>query len=127
HQRVADPVGDGLVEVTLVAERPKIELQAFQLDAELVGHVADAHTCEVRLAGERADASELRTVEVDLVIAGRRRIGEGLQLFAGLAGHGDVWEVGGVYSRDHGNCLARRALALSLPGRRSPNAAPRQA
>src|SRR5437867_677879 len=41
HDVVEDDVGHVLVEVPLVAERPEVELERLQLDALLVGHIAD--------------------------------------------------------------------------------------
>src|SRR5262245_17851535 len=60
HQVVEDAVGDVLVEVSLVAERPEVELQRLQLDAQARRDVLDADGREVRLPGPRAQAGELR-------------------------------------------------------------------
>jgi hypothetical protein len=65
---VEDPVGHRLVEVPFAAKRPQVELQAFELDAAPVGNVADADGREIRLPCHRAQAGELRAVEVDLVV-----------------------------------------------------------
>src|SRR5207249_4563575 len=70
-QVVEDAVGDRLVEVALVAERPQVQLERLQLDALLAGDVADAEGGEVGLAGERAEAGELRALEAHLVAAPR--------------------------------------------------------
>src|SRR6185295_20118791 len=37
HEIAEDAIGDRLVEVSFVAEGPEVELQALQLDAQLVG------------------------------------------------------------------------------------------
>src|SRR5690349_19746605 len=47
HQVVADLVGHRLVERALVAVAPQVELQRFELDAELVGRVVDLDRREV--------------------------------------------------------------------------------
>src|SRR3569832_2415370 len=51
HQIIKYPVGDGLVEGAFVAEGPHVELQGFELDAALMGHVIDEQSREIRLAG----------------------------------------------------------------------------
>src|SRR5205085_7750748 len=84
---VGDPVRDRLVERPLVAEGPEVELERLQLHAALVGDVADADRGEVGLPGDRAEAGELGGFEVDLVVARRRGIGEGLELPGRLGGH----------------------------------------
>src|SRR5688500_16491634 len=66
---VEDPVRHRLVEVTLVAERPQVELQALELDAALVGSVADPDRREVGLPRLRAETGELGRLESDLVVA----------------------------------------------------------
>ena len=62
-----------------VAKRPQVELERLQLDAPFVRHVADAQGREIGLARARADAGELGTGELDLVVPARFRVGEGLQ------------------------------------------------
>ena len=70
----------------LVAVAPHVHLQALELDAPLVGHHLDGEVGEVRLAGQRAVAGELGHLELQQVVALRRRVREHLQLFARLAG-----------------------------------------
>src|SRR5688500_14306888 len=86
HQVVQDAVGDGLVEGALVAVRPDVELEALQLDAGLLRDVVEGEDREVRLAGLGAQAGEFRDRHVDQEIAARLRVGEGLEILAGL-GH----------------------------------------
>lgn len=86
-QVVEDAVGDVLVEVAFLAERPHVELQALQLDALLVGDVVEDQRGEIRLAGLGAQAGEFRDLHVDMVVAARVRIGEGFQRFGGFRAH----------------------------------------
>ena len=81
-------VGDGLVERALVAEAPQVQLQALELDEQLVGHVGDAHRGEVGLAGHRAQAGELVGLADDLVVAPRLRGWDGDEFLGRFAGHG---------------------------------------
>ena len=68
HQVVEDPVGHVLVEATLVAVAPQVQLERLELHQRLVGHVGDAHRGEVGLPGQRAEAGELRGVTRDQVV-----------------------------------------------------------
>lgn len=86
-QVVQDPVGHVLVEMTLVAKRPQVELQGLQFDAKKVRDVANCEGGEVRLPGLRAQASELGAGEMDLVIPPRLRVGERLQILGWLRTH----------------------------------------
>src|SRR5690606_40421805 len=72
HQVVEDLVGHRLVESPFVAVAPEVELEALELHALLVGDVTDLDVREIRLARQRAEASELRRVEGDLVEADRK-------------------------------------------------------
>src|SRR5205807_8466150 len=69
NEVVGAAIGDRLVEGAFIAIRPEIELQRLQLDAFLIGHVADADGGKVRLRRHRTEAGELRRLEGDLVIA----------------------------------------------------------
>src|SRR5690606_42045152 len=69
---VEDLVGHRLVESPFVAVAPEVELEALELHALLVGDVTDLDVREIRLARQRAEASELRRVEGDLVEADRK-------------------------------------------------------
>ena len=75
-------VGHLLVERAFVAVAPEVQLQALQLDAQLVGHDVDREVREVRLPGQRAQAGELGQLEADQVVALRRRVREDLQVLA---------------------------------------------
>src|SRR5450759_2767172 len=88
YQIVEDLVGHGLVEGTLVAVRPQVELPGFQLDAEGVGDVLDLNRREVWLAGLRAQAGELGTFEADDVVPLGIGVGEGFEILDGVRCHG---------------------------------------
>src|SRR5690242_19967099 len=88
HQVVQDAIGDGLVKRPLVTIRPEVELPRLELHAERVGDVFDAQGGEVRLAGLRAQAGELRGLEADLVVPLGLGVGKGLEGLAGLRRHG---------------------------------------
>jgi hypothetical protein len=75
---IEDAIGHCLVEMPLIAERPEVELEALELDAERIGYIGDVQRREVGLPGHGADAGELGGFEADLIIALRRRIGESL-------------------------------------------------
>ena len=80
HQIVEDPIGDVLVEDSLVAEGLEIQFQALQFHAGLIGHVAEREGAEVWLAGLRADRGELWTDMLNGVITARELVGKGLKL-----------------------------------------------
>src|SRR5689334_4366333 len=89
---VDDAVRDRLVERTLVAERPDVELQRLQLDALSVWHVLEVQRCEVRLACLRTETGEFRDPHPDRVVTSGLRVGERLedlvrQARSGLASH----------------------------------------
>ena len=73
-QIVANRVHDALVKDSLVAEGEEIELEAFHLDAQLVGHVADGDGGEIGLAGHGAEAGEFGEDKFDLIIAAGARV-----------------------------------------------------
>ena len=77
-------VGDVLVEGTLIAKRPDIQLEGFQFDAVLVRYVFQEQRGEIRLAGFRAQAAKLRRTNTDGVVPVRMRVGKGLEMLAGL-------------------------------------------
>ncbi len=84
---VQDAVGHVLVKRALVPIGPDVELDGFELDEKLVGHVSDANGGEVRLARAGAEAGELRDLEAHLVIPVRMRVGHDLDLLRGLGRH----------------------------------------
>src|SRR5690554_3132363 len=86
-QVVEDLVGDLLVEGALVAVRPEVQLERLQLHDLLVRDIADGDRGEVGLAGYRADASELRRRDLDLVVPLRLGVGHRLKILAGLRWH----------------------------------------
>lgn len=81
-QVAQDPVGDGLVELAAVAERPDVSLQAFQFNAQAVGHVFNQQVGEVGLAGQRAQAGEFGDVDTHGIIPARFGVVESLKVFA---------------------------------------------
>ena len=78
-QVVEDAVGDVLVEMAFLAEAPDVELEAFQLDAGLVGDVVEVEGGEIRLPGLGAKTSEFRDFHVNVKIPLRFGIDEGLE------------------------------------------------
>jgi len=88
-QVIQDAVGDILVEMALIAERPDVQLQAFQFDALFIRDVIQYQRGEIRLAGLGAQTGELRDLHVDMVIALGIRVGEGFQRLARLGSH--IW------------------------------------
>ena len=86
-QIVQNGIGHRFVKRALVAIRPHVKLQAFQLDVALVGNEVEHHRREVRLAGQRTQARELRNFHSHPVIALRRRVGESFEDLRGACGH----------------------------------------
>ena len=83
HQVIENTVGDGLMETALVAKRPHVKLETLELDAVFFGHIVENQGGEVRLAGFRAQASELGNLHMDMKIPAWCRIGKGFQSFCG--------------------------------------------
>lgn len=81
NQIVENLVDHGFVESTFVAIGPQIELQRFELDAKLIGDVADSDRGKIRLSCAWTNTGELGTFHVNFVVAFRPRVGEGLELF----------------------------------------------
>ena len=77
-QIVENLVGDRFMKRAFVAVRPQIELEGFEFDAKLIGHVGDANRGEVRLAGPGADTGKLGTLHIDFKVALRPWVGKGL-------------------------------------------------
>ncbi len=65
---VCDLVRHSLVKRAAIPERPDIQLQGFQLDAEPVCDIFELQGGEIRLAGFRAQAGELRNLHPDGVV-----------------------------------------------------------
>jgi hypothetical protein len=82
NQIIENAIDDGFVEGSFFPKRPEIELEGFELDTQLIRHVANPDGRKVRLPGARADARELRAFHADFVIPFRSRIRKGLQLLA---------------------------------------------
>ena len=64
------------MEVSVVAETEEVEFEALTFHHTLVGQVADAYLCKVRLAGDGAETGELGTVELYPVVVLRMLVGE---------------------------------------------------
>lgn len=67
---------DIFVEYSLVPELLEIEFQAFQLDTFEVGNILKSQGPEIRLAGLRADGSELGAYDLNRVIPFRELVFE---------------------------------------------------
>ena len=76
-QVVENFVGHGFVKGTLIAVRPQIEFERFELEANLIRYVGYEDRGKVGLAGPGADTSELRALHIDCKVAPRSRIGKG--------------------------------------------------
>jgi hypothetical protein len=87
---VEDTVRHVLVEGALLPIRPHVELQRLQLHEVLVGDVADPHRREIGLAGQRAQAGELRHRHRDLVVTIGVRVRHHLERLRRLARHGAI-------------------------------------
>jgi hypothetical protein len=90
-QVIQDTVGDILVEMAFVAERPDVELEAFQFDALLISDIVKDERGKIWLAGLGTQAGELRDFHMDMVIAPRIGVGKSLQGFSRLAAHFEVF------------------------------------
>ena len=88
YEVVENPIDDRLVESSLIAIRPEIELERLKLDAKLVGNVSNANRRKIGLAGARTHAGKLWTFHVDFVVALGSRIGKGFQFWARCGRHG---------------------------------------
>ena len=75
-QIVENLVDHRFVERALVAIRPEVKFQGFELDAEFIRHIVDSDRGEVGLTGSRADAGEFGTLHVNFIIPLRSRIGK---------------------------------------------------
>src|SRR5713226_2929142 len=98
-QGVQNAIDDVLVEGALFSERPKVELQGFKLDAELIRNIENPDRRKVRLAGARANAGKLGTLHADLVVPLRSGIGKGFKLFAWVGWHTLILTEQGVISK----------------------------
>lgn len=78
-QVVHDDIHTILVEITMVAEAEQVQLERFALHHFHIRNVADIDRRKVRLTRNRAQASELRTVEFYKIIAVRMLVIKVLQ------------------------------------------------
>ena len=76
-----DDVYAVLMEIAVVAEAEQIQLERLALYHALAGHIGDIDSSKVRLAGHRAQAGELRAVELDKIVIVRMLVRESLQHF----------------------------------------------
>ena len=74
---VGDAIGDCFVERTFVPIGPEVELEALELNAELIWYIRDLYVSKVWLSGFGAETCELWAVKEDLVILCFCGIGEG--------------------------------------------------
>ena len=71
-----------LMEIAVVAEAEQIQLERLcSPTTALAGHIGDIDSSKVRLAGHRAQAGELRAVELDKIVIVRMLVRESLQHF----------------------------------------------
>ena len=97
----------------MVAEAEQVQLERLALHHAHIGHVGDVDGGEVRLAGDGAQARELRAVELHEVVVSRVLVLEGLQHRRIVVGR-----VLGVLVAEQGDA-AGAGLALVAPGRGS--------
>ncbi len=119
---VEDLVDDVLLEDAEVAVGEEIFLEALELHAVFVGHVADGETAEVGEAGLGADTGELRIVDEDLV--GRELVRPGFDRgeFCIEPGCGVVVSVAGGVLRDgHHSILSGQAGVRTGAGKGCEN------
>ena len=84
---IDDAVGHVLVEDPFVAERLQVQFEAFELDADAIGHVAEREGAEIGLAGLGTDRRELRADDLDRVVPIGKQSRERLEQVArGAAG-----------------------------------------
>ncbi len=83
HEIVEQAINDVLVENPLVAVALQIEFEGLQLHAQLRWCVGEGDGAEIRLARLGTEARELRTDDLDGVIAAGVLVGKGFQLRGG--------------------------------------------
>ena len=79
HQVFHDGIHAVFMEVSVVAEAEKVQLQAFAFHHLLVRNVADTDFGKVRLTGDGAQGGELRAVEAYPVVVVLMLVLEGFQ------------------------------------------------
>ena len=62
-----------------LSKRIDVELQTLQFNASLIRNILQANGGEIGKIGKRTDGSELGDLEVDLYLATRKLIGEGVE------------------------------------------------
>ena len=125
---IGDLVRHRLVKRAAIAERPDVQLQGFQLHAQPVGDIFELQRREIRLAGFRAQAGELRNLHADGVVALGRRIGKGLEIGSWLEGMGSkrraTWRLLHILrhsplTRRKSRCFKMRLTKIKLAGFKS--------
>ena len=100
---VADPHGERLAELALVAELHEVELERLRLQAERLREVLDRGDVHVGLERDRAERRELVARHLDALDAGvRERLEPGVVLQLGVA---ERLELGGWRGGLHGAVL----------------------
>ena len=79
-QVVHDDIYAVFMEVTVIAEAEKVELQGFTFYHEISGNVGDVDGGKIGLPCLRAEAGEFRTVEFDKIVAVFVFIGNSFQI-----------------------------------------------
>src|SRR3990172_183515 len=90
-QIVQDTIRDRFVKMAFVPERPEVELERFQLNAQPVRHISQGEGCEVGLASPRAEAGKVGGGDLDLVVTPGFGVGNGFDLSRWLRRHGALF------------------------------------
>src|SRR5271154_248151 len=80
-QIVEYTVSHRFMKCALIAVRPDIKFQAFQLDAIAVGHIVKIERCKIRLTGFRTETGKFRYFHVNPIITGGCRIRKSCKMF----------------------------------------------
>ena len=79
-----DDVHAVLVEIPVVAKAEQVQLEGLALHHAGAGHIGYIDGGKIRLAGDGAEAGELRAVELDEIVVVRVLVGEGFQHLGGI-------------------------------------------
>ncbi len=79
NQIIEYAIGHRFMKCTLIAVRPDIQFEAFQLYTLVIGDVIEKQRCEIGLPGFRAKAGEFRDLHLNQKIPRRMRIIENLK------------------------------------------------
>jgi len=75
------------MEGATIAKGPCKELKGLELEVTLVRNVVEYKGCKVGLTGKRAEAGELRNLDMNPIVTLRRWVAEGFKGGGGRAGH----------------------------------------